>query len=108
MKMTMKHGLKTAAVAGAFSLLSGMAFASNHSENAVNPEGGTSSSNDASDVQPETRQHGTVDPIEPIVSKQENTESANDTSSEMSPDGMLPEEDGRDKDHGVDSAVTQE
>ncbi|MGO1626989.1 MAG: hypothetical protein ACTHXI_07835 [Halomonadaceae bacterium] len=103
MKMTMKQGLKTAAVAGAFTLFSGMAFADSHNENAVNPENGTDSANDPADVQPETQQHGTVDPNEPVVSKQENTMSDNDPSSEMSPDGMLPEDDGLDEDHGVDS-----
>lgn len=105
MKISMKQGLKTVAVAGAFSLFSGMAFADHHNENAVNPETGTDSANDPADVQPETQQHGTVDPNEPVVNKQENnSDSANDTSSEMSPEGMLPEEDGLDEDHGVDSA----
>lgn len=103
MKMTMKQSLKTVAVAGAFSLLSGMAFADQHNEDAVNPEYGTGSSNDPGDVQPETQQHGTVDPGEPVISKQENTMSANDPSEEMGPDGMLPENDDLDDDHGVDS-----
>lgn len=103
MTISMKQGLKTVAVAGAFSLFSGMAFADHHNENAANPETGTDSANDPTDVQPETQQHGTVDPDEPVVSAQENTMSDNDPSSEMSPGGMLPEEDGLDDDHGVDS-----
>lgn len=103
MNMSMKNGLKTVAVAGAFSLLSGMAFADHHNENAVNPENGTDSANDPSDVQPETRQEGQIDPGKPVIDKQENTMSANDPSEEMGPDGKLPERDGLDDDHGVDS-----
>ncbi|MDN6180411.1 MAG: hypothetical protein L0I84_05325 [Halomonas subglaciescola] len=108
MKMTIKHGLKTAAAAGAFSLLSGMAFANDPgvtaTESANEPSvNATDSANDPSDVAPETQAHGAVNPDEPTTNKQEATDSANDTSGETSPDGMLPEEDGLDDDHGVDS-----
>lgn len=103
MKTSMKRGIKTAAIAGAFTMISGMAFADSHSESADGAEYGTDSANDPTDVQHETRQEGKIDPGEPVVDKQENTKSDNDPSEEMGPDGKLPEHDGLDDDHGVDS-----
>ncbi|GAA3894810.1 hypothetical protein GCM10022228_02410 [Halomonas cibimaris] len=104
MKLSMKHVIQTAAIAGALTLVSGTALADQQGENAVHPDQAADSANDPTDVQAETRQAGEVDPGDPVVTKQESTNSANAPSAENGPDGKLPEDDGLVDDHGVDSA----
>lgn len=106
MKTSLKYGLKTIAVVSAFSLASGMAFATepgNDPQNAVHPDQATDSANNPDDVQNRTQNQGQVDPNEPVVNPADSTNSASDPSDTPTPSGELPENDGLDEDHGVNS-----